>query len=330
MTASLTDEQIARVLLAAVSEPGDGVTGTLLRSLGASETVRLIKTRKPLPDAIDNTDGALWRDRLRARLRDADLDRVLADTERRGLTIITPDDSRWPTELRELGAHAPIALWIAGNCSSLAAHTSRRVAIVGARAATSYGEHAATELASELAGSGVNVVSGGAYGIDGAAHRAAISARPAATVAVLAGGLDRPYPAGHANLFDRIIESGGALIGELPPGAAPTKWRFMQRNRLLAALGGATVVVEAGSRSGSLDIAIRAHTLGRPVGAVPGPVTSAASTGCHRLLRERIATVVTNACEVRELLEPAAPPAQNVFDRASLPATRRRAMGLAL
>lgn len=124
MTPSLTDEQIARVALAAVSEPGDGVTGTLLRSLRAFETVQLIKTRKPLPDAIDNTDGALWRDRLRARLRDADVDRVLADTERRGFTIITPGDSRWPTELRDLGVHAPIALWIAGNCSALAA--SRR------------------------------------------------------------------------------------------------------------------------------------------------------------------------------------------------------------
>lgn len=190
MTPPLTDEQIARVVLAAVSEPGDGVTGTLLRSLGASETVQLIKTRKPLPDAIDNTDGALWRDRLRARLRDADVDRVLADTERRGFTIITPDDSRWPTQLRELGVHAPIALWIAGNCSAIAAHTPQRVAIVGARAATSYGEHVATELASALAGSGMSVVSGGAYGIDGAAHRAAISAHPAATVAVLAGGLD--------------------------------------------------------------------------------------------------------------------------------------------
>lgn len=126
MTPHLTDEQIARVVLAAVSEPGDGVTGTLLRSLGASETVRLIKTREPVPDAIDNTDGALWRDRLRARLRDADVDRVLADTERRGFTILTPGDSRWPTELRELGIHEPIALWIAGNCSVLAAHTPRR------------------------------------------------------------------------------------------------------------------------------------------------------------------------------------------------------------
>lgn len=330
MTPHLTDEQIARVVLAAVSEPGDGVTGTLLRSLGASETVRLIKTREPVPDAIDNTDGALWRDRLRARLRDADVDRVLADTERRGFTILTPGDSRWPTELRELGIHEPIALWIAGNCSVLAAHTPRRVAIVGARAATSYGEHVATELASELAGSGVSVVSGGAYGIDGAAHRAAISAHPAAAVAVLAGGLDRPYPAGNASLFDRIVESCGALISELPPGAAPTKWRFIQRNRLLATLAGATVVVEAGSRSGSLDIAIRAHTLGRPVGAVPGPVTSAASTGCHRLLRERIATVVTNANEIRELLESTAPNPRRAFDHSPQFTRCRRATGLAL
>lgn len=330
MTSDLTDDRLARVTLATVSEPGDHVTGELIRSHGAIETLRLITARGPLPDAVDGTEGALWRDRLRPRLRDADIDRVLADTERRGLGLITPDDSLWPTSLKDLGTLAPIALWISGAEDALAPHASCRVSIVGARAATGYGEHVASEFASEIASSRVTVVSGGAYGIDGAAHRAAIAARPGGTIAVLAGGLDRPYPAGHANLFERIIEGGGALVSQLPLGAAPTKWRFLQRNRILAALTGATVVVEAGWRSGSLNVAANAQMLRRPVGAVPGPITSAASAGCHRLLRERIATVVTSAEEVRELLQRDPAARSRVFDHVPSRGTRKPAAGLML
>jgi DNA processing protein len=121
-----------------------------------------------------------------------------------------------------------------------------------------------------------------------------------ATIAFLAGGVDRAYPAGHNGLIRRIAGEG-AVVSEPPCGAAPTKWRFLARNRLIAALGRATVVVEAGWRSGSLNTAGHAATLGRPLGAVPGPVTSAASAGCHRLLREYGAVCVTSAAEVREL-----------------------------
>jgi DNA processing protein len=117
-----------------------------------------------------------------------------------------------------LGIHSPIALWIAGNDQALVSDMSCLLAIVGARAATSYGEHVAAELSSELAGGGVNIVSGGAYGIDGAAHRGAIASRPEGTIAILASGLHRLYPAGNAHLFERIITSGGALVSELPPG----------------------------------------------------------------------------------------------------------------
>lgn len=204
------------------------------------------------------------------------------------------------------------------------------VAIVGARAATSYGEHVASELAGELADGGLSIVSGGAYGIDGAAHRGAIASQPGGTVAILVGGLDRPYPAGNAHLFERIVSGGGALVSELPPGSTPTRWRFMQRNRILAALAGATVVVEAGARSGSLDIAARAHAFGRSVGVVPGPITSAVSTGCHRLLRERMAAVVTNAEEVRQLLGSRELTSQRALDRTPSFASRRPATGLAL
>lgn len=326
---NLDDERFARVALSAVSEPGDTVTGALLQLVGGPETLRMVSTRDALPHAIDSTEGEIWRTRLSPRLKDADIERVVADTERRGLTLLTPDDPRWPAALHQLGVTSPMVLWTTGGRSAFAANAPRRVAIVGARAATSYGEHVASELASELAEGGVNIISGGAYGIGGAAHRGAIASQAGSTIAILACGLDRPYPAGNAHLFDRIVSGGGALVSELPPGSTPTRWRFMQRNRLLAILASATVVVEAGARSGSLDIAARAHALGRSVGAVPGPITSAASTGCHQLLRERIATVVTSAEEIRELIDSREPPPR-AFDRAPSFASRRRATGLAL
>lgn len=174
------------------------------------------------------------------------------------------------------------------------------MAIVGARAATGYGEHVAATLAGALAADGAVVVSGGAYGIDGVAHRAALAAG-GLTVALSAGGVDRPYPSGHTELFERIVR-GGAVVSEVPCGTAPSKWRFLARNRTIAALGAATIVVEAGARSGSLNTAGHAAQLGRPLGAVPGPVTSAASVGCHRLLREYDAHCVTSAADVHELL----------------------------
>ncbi len=151
-----------------------------------------------------------------------------------------------------------------------------------------------------LAATGITIVSGAAYGIDGAAHRAALAAG-GTTFALLAGGVDRPYPVGHSDLIGRIV-STGAVVSEAPCGTAPTKWRFLQRNRLIAALSDATVVVEAGWRSGSLNTAAHAASLGRPLGAVPGPITSAASTGCHRLLREFDARCITSADDARELL----------------------------
>jgi len=176
------------------------------------------------------------------------------------------------------------------------------VGIVGARAATAYGEQVASEIAGDLAATGVAVVSGGAYGIDGSAHRAALGVG-GKTVAFLAGGVDRAYPQGHRDLLQRIAATG-AVVSEVPCGTAPTKWRFLSRNRLIAALGDATVVVEAGWRSGSLNTAGHAAALGRPLGAVPGPVTSPTSAGCHRLLREYDARCVTSAEEVRELWRP--------------------------
>lgn len=302
MTSTDTDDRRARMILATVSEPGDTVTGTLIAHIGATETVRLISSHDRLPRSVDPADGRLWRRRLLPHLDPAIIGRIRDDMQRHDLGMLTPADLEWPGELQQLGAATPYALWTSGDPRRLSTSLDRRPAIVGARAATAYGEHVATELASGLAYDGAVIISGGAYGIDGAAHRAAIATRPGATVVVLANGLDRPYPLGNTSLFDRIRDGGGLLVSELPPGAAPTRWRLLQRNRLLAALSGATVVVEAGYRSGSLNIAGTAHTLDRPVGAVPGPVTSPASAGCHQLLREHSATVVTSVQDVTALL----------------------------
>jgi DNA processing protein len=303
MDDNLGDEKEARLILAAMSEPNDIITGTLVARIGAVETVQLITSGVRFPNGVDPAEGELWRRRLAPRINPGQIDRIRADMERHRLLLLTPEDLDWPGELQQLGASAPIALWLKGDPNQLSAALPSRVTIVGARAATAYGNQVATELASELAFQGRVILSGGAYGIDGAAHRAATVAYPGSTIAVLAAGLDRLYPAGHEQLFDRIEQGGGLLVSELPPGSAPTRWRFLQRNRILAALSGATVVVEAGHRSGSLNVAGQAHSLGRPVGAVPGPVTSAASAGCNRLVQDGVASLVTDAQDVTDLLD---------------------------
>lgn len=279
-------------------EPGDGVAGALIGACGAVEALELaLSDSMLLPDLGHGRALAEARARWLPRADPRAVADALHGCREVGGRILLPGDPDWPTSLDDLGAHAPAVLWARGEPTSLT--DAQAVSMVGARAATPYGETVAAELAGDLAADGIVVVSGGAYGIDGAVHRAALGAgRP--TVAFLAGGVDRAYPVGHQQLFDRIRRCG-AVLSEVPCGAAPTKWRFLQRNRLIAAAGLATVVVEAGWRSGSLNTAGHASSLGRPLGAVPGPVSSAASAGCHRLLREYDAVCVTNAQEVREL-----------------------------
>lgn len=286
----------ARVGWSVLAEPGDGVAGALIAQFGAVEGMRvgLSDGGFDLSEKSITEGRKRWMPRANPR---AVLDAFTSAADV-GAQLLLPGDDAWPVELDDLEDHAPILLWVRGDVAQLASPT--RAAIVGARAATAYGDAVARELAGDLAATGTMVVSGGAYGIDGAAHRAALGAG-GSTVAFLAGGVDRAYPAGHQQLFEHI-RSSGAVVSELPCGAAPTKWRFLARNRLIAALGHATVVVEAGWRSGSLNTAGHASALGRPLGAVPGPVTSAASAGCHRLLREYDAVCVTNAQEVRELI----------------------------
>jgi len=230
----------------------------------------------------------------------------LAVMARLGGRLVTAADDEWPllafASFRGIDtkqrpeAHPPLALWVIGSLR-LDEIAERAAAIVGTRASTTYGEHVAGELAAGLAERDVAVVSGGAYGIDGAAHRAALAA-DGLTAAVLAGGMDVSYPAGHAALLQRIREAG-LIVTEYPPGLRPQRHRFLTRNRLVAALSGATVVVEAGARSGAANTAAWAHALGRGVCAVPGPVTSSASVGCHVLVRGG-AILVTRADEVVE------------------------------
>ncbi|MGH3557926.1 MAG: DNA-processing protein DprA [Mycobacterium sp.] len=239
------------------------------------------------------------------------IDRAAEDLEllaRRGGRLITPGDEEWPvlafTALDGVVAGAkprgrpPMVLWALGP-ERLDETAQRAAAVVGTRAATSYGEQVTADLAAGLAERDVAVVSGAAYGIDGAAHRAALAA-DGVTVAVLAGGIDIPYPAGHSGLLHRI-GGHGLLVTEYPPGIRPARHRFLTRNRLVAAFAGAAVVVEAGLRSGAANTAAWARALGRVVGAVPGPVTSSASTGCHALLRAG-AEVVTRAEDIVELV----------------------------
>jgi DNA processing protein len=274
-----------------------------------------------LADLVDRVGPVEAADRVRcghvddalARRTEArrEIDRVAEDLELltcRGGRLITPDDDEWPTlAFTAFGGAAavakpqgrpPLVLWALGP-ARLDETAQRAAALVGTRAATSYGEQVAADLAAGLAENDVAVVSGGAYGIDGAAHRAALAA-DGITVGVLAGGIDIPYPAGHSGLLHRIAGSG-LLVSEYPPGVRPARHRFLTRNRLVAAFAGAAVVVEAGLRSGAANTAAWARALGRVVGAVPGPVTSSASTGCHALLRAG-AEVVTRSEDIVELV----------------------------
>lgn len=293
-------ERYSGVVWNSLTEPGDGVAGRLLAERGATESLRRLATgtlqESRLVTRKELDEG---RRRWMPRLLPHEVAHSLRLAAVAGVRHVAPGDVSWPTQLADLGDNSPLALWVRGDVGILARLTPS-VAIVGARAATSYGDHVAMELAADLAGGGVPIVSGAAYGVDGAAHRSCLAVG-GSTVALLAGGVDRPYPAGHGQLIDRIA-STGAVVSEVPCGSTPTKWRFLSRNRLIAALTDATVVVEAGWRSGSLNTAGHAAALGRGIGAVPGPVTSGASAGCHRLLREFGAHCITSAADVRELL----------------------------
>jgi DNA processing protein len=281
----LSDERLVRAAWSRLVEPADKAAYAMVARLGPVAALRRVL-------AGDGPPG--WR----TRLPGLDPTEDLATATARGGRVVIPSDDEWPGGLNDLGVHRPFCLWARGPMD-LAGITHRSVAIVGARAATAYGERVSRDLADGCTRLGITVVSGAAFGIDGAAHRGALGA-DGATIAVLPCGIDRVYPSGHTDLIERIGEVG-AVVTEIAPGCPPTRWRFVERNRLIAALTRATVVVEAARRSGSLSTAARADRLNRPVAAVPGPVTAPTSYGANQLLRNG-AVCVTSADEVAELV----------------------------
>ena len=342
-------QALARAALTYLAEPADPALGALLEVCEPAEILAAIKagtlpaikletlpadatdpTSLTDPAGLTNSAGSPARrraleaafNRWRLRLPWLPDDAGLTSARRDGIRLVCPVDPQWPGRLDELGAARPYALWLRGRADPRQA-CLHSVSMVGSRAATGYGAHVAGEIAADLGERGWTVVSGGAYGIDAAAHRGAL-VTGAITIAVLACGVDFPYPAGHADLFTAIAEQG-LVISEWPPGRQPARLRFLVRNRTIAALSCGTVVVEAGERSGALNTARHAAQLGKPLMAVPGPVTSAQSAGCHRIIREWDATCVTRADHVIEMLSPlGTAPTETTAAAAPSGATRAR------
>lgn len=317
-----SEVQVARAGLARLLEPSDNVGLALVSAAGPVEALKIAtgattcgpRLHRAFLDVLaenghrmrtDALTQALVRWRIRAEtlapLRD------LETVRRFGGTLLTPESDWWPQALKDLQLEEPLCLWVRGQNAVAIPSQEQVVAVVGSRDSTNYGASVTAELAAGLVGRGYTVLSGGAYGIDAQAHRGALviagEDHPLPTVAVLACGIDRYYPAGNEGLL-REVAQRGLLISEVPPGSSPTRYRFLQRNRLIAALSSVTVVVEARWRSGALSTAHHAANLGRAVGAVPGPVQSPNSAGCHRLLRDGSAICVTDAAEVVELAGP--------------------------
>lgn len=322
------EDRLALLALARVTEPGSRSVHRAVQSRGAVAVWEALRRGRPCPPLSATLQAA-----ARARAEGYDPADDLARLQRCGGRLVHPGSQEWPGDRLDwpdgvLHDAPPLALCVRGP-HSLPEVADRSVAVVGARAATAYGAHVAGELCRALADRGVAVVSGGAYGIDAAAHRGALSAEAAPTVAVLACGVDVAYPRGNDRLLDRTAERG-LVVSELAPGSTPTRARFLVRNRIIAALTLGTVVVEAAARRGSLATAARARELGRHLMAVPGPVTSALSAGCHALLRDG-ATCVTRVEEVLDLVgvlgtDAAGPLRGPASVRDDLPETVRRVL----
>lgn len=314
-------EHFASMAWSTMVEPGDAVAGVVNLALGAAKALASLR------ESIDSHDGGkavlmaiaaanpnlenLGKKTLGERLPEAIerwrhrfvLNDVLSEIRlagRLGASILTDQMPDWPIGLNDLQANKPHLLWMLGQTDHLA-DTARSVAFVGARSATTYGVAVTEELVGGLSTKSFSTVSGGAFGIDSVAHRASMDANQT-TLAIMAGGLARLYPAGNSALFESI-RANGLVISELPPSREPTKWRFLQRNRLIAAISRATVVVEAGWRSGSISTANHAAILGRPVAAVPGAITAQASRGTNQLIRDRKAELIGSADDLLELLQ---------------------------
>jgi DNA processing protein len=298
MTGTDRRERLARAALNALFEPADPKVARLVGRLGVVDLHDRLLADPALHDLRSTSSERL------AALDPADaIDRA----ERIGIRFVVPGDEEWPGQVMDLDAveplngmgGAPLGLWVKGE-GALAPLCDRSVAVVGSRSCTSYGEGVAGDVSAHLTRAGRTVVSGAAFGIDTAAHRAALGSR-GPTVAVLARGVDRPYPVGNADLLSAIAEDG-VVVSEVPPGWAPARHRFLGRNRLIAALTRGTVVVEAAVRSGALNTASWAERLHRVVMGVPGPVFSAPSEGVHELIHAGSASLVSRGEHVEDLV----------------------------
>jgi DNA processing protein len=281
----------ALVRFSALSEPGDGLAGLLLQLRGAEQA---------LEDYQSGRAASIWADLVReyqpeyqSRLPEllerfalrwsaAEPAGLIAAARRVGARpISTADAPRLWQQFEALGWHQPTLLWLAGSLPEVATSVS----VVGTRRASSYGLEVTRALVGRLVG--CTVVSGGAIGIDAAAHQTAVDG-DLPTIAYLAGGVDRAYPTENHGLFHQLVRAGGALLSEVAPGTSPSKWRFLQRNRLIAAHSQLTVVVEAGFRSGARNTATQVIACGRQLFAVPGPITASSSAGCNLMIAERL------------------------------------------
>lgn len=292
---------VAATAISVVTEPGDRMAGAMSKVLGRSVLLEMLiagfeQTKVML--AIQRVGGADYlaetfgdlpatigdsRQRWLPRLSKHAITSVLERSKQLGLSLLLEGDVHWPTGLSDLGEGAPSILFAQGNYKLLR-QLEDGVSIVGSRSCTEYGAKVCSKLVAELAYQKRITVSGGAIGIDAHVHNQSLR-NSLPTVAVMAGGLDRKYPSSNSKLFQEVAQHG-VLISELSPGVAPTRWRFLQRNRLIAALTPTTVVVEAGIRSGSIRTANNALELNRELFAVPGPLTSAASAGTNSLIAE--------------------------------------------
>lgn len=309
-------EHFARASFSLITEPGDRFAGELIRALSPETVLELLIARTSSADFasrlssvdclddIENRHGRfeeLFTEALQRwlpRLKLTDVISAFEDAARVKARLLIPRNALWPEQLNDLAGAAPHCLWYRSNLAEPPTDFAA-ISIVGSRNSTSYGDWVTSEIVSDCATRGLAVVSGGAYGIDAIAHRSAL-ANDQETIAFLAGGIDRLYPSGNSALFEKVIDRG-VIFAEQAPGASPTKWRFLQRNRLIAAMSPATIVIEAGQRSGALNTVSHAIELGRSVGAVPGPITSQSSAGCNRLVSEGLVSSVCAPSDAADL-----------------------------
>ena len=309
------EEYFSHLAWSVICEPGDGFAGLLVSALGAtaalnselqnlsSQSLKESLLESGIPASELDRFGVFEvahhaaRERWRPRLSLGAVKQAISKMQQIRGFMLTPVSAGWPEQLSDLGYNAPMALWVRGSQTAID-RLSKSVAVVGSRGATTYGEFATESVVTALVEKGISIISGGAYGIDASAHKSTLALQ-GNTIAVMAGGIEKLYPSGNSQLLKRVAETG-AVLSEMPPGSIPTKWRFLQRNRLIAALSQSTIVVEANWRSGALNTATHAQTLDREIYAVPGPISSPKSAGTNKLIADGRAQLIVDPADLLE------------------------------